>query len=163
MAKRDDKKLATKNYTDKKTEDTEDSVTSVVARIRELEAQVKRTLADYQNLEKRVQNERYEWIKSANKELLLRILPVLDTLTLVAQHVDDTSLKVSIKQFEDVLTSEGVTKIDAVGKDFDPATMECVTTADGEDNKVLEEIRTGYMLGDKVLRPAQVKVGKEVN
>lgn len=129
-------------------------------RIEELENQAKRALADYQNLEKRVAGERNEWIRGANRDLLLRVLPVLDTLILALEHSQDQSLQVSVQQFLDVLKSEGVERIKTEREAFNPQTMECVATGEGEDNTVLEEIRAGYMLNDKVLRPAQVKVGK---
>lgn len=128
--------------------------------IQEFENNYRRALADYQNLEKRVREERSELIQSANKDLILRILPVLDTLILAQQHIEDQGLQVSVQQFLDTLKSEGVTKIETVGHEFDPHLMECITTEAGEVNKVLAEIRAGYMLGEKVLRPAQVKVGK---
>ena len=132
-------------------------------RIGELENQLKRALADYQNLEKRVAAERSEWIKTVNKELILRILPILDTLKMAAKHSQDDTLQVSIKQFEDVLKSAGATGIDTIGRMFDPLIMDAVATGDGEEGKILEEVRPGYMLHDKVLRVAQVKVGKSVS
>lgn len=137
-------------------------------RIEELENQAKRALADYQNLEKRVAGERSEWIRGANRELLLRLLPVLDTLIMASKHSQDQSLQVSVQQFLDVLKSEGVEKIKTEGEVFNPQTMECVATeavdpstgSGQEEGKVIEEMRVGFMLGDKVLRPAQVMVGK---
>jgi molecular chaperone GrpE len=112
-------------------------------------------------LQKRASEERQEWVRSANKDLLLRLLPILDTLNLAQKHIQNDGLKVSIAQFLDTLKTEGVTKIEAVGKDFDPHLMECITTEEGKENKVLEEMREGYMLYDKVLRAAQVKVGRK--
>jgi molecular chaperone GrpE len=131
------------------------------ARIEDLDSSYKRALADYQNLQKRASEERQEWVRSANKDLLLRLLPILDTLNLAQKHIQNDGLKVSIAQFLDTLKTEGVTKIEAVGKDFDPHLMECITTEEGKENKVLEEMREGYMLYDKVLRAAQVKVGRK--
>jgi molecular chaperone GrpE len=128
-------------------------------KVAEFEEKWKRALADYRNLENRMQEQRGEWVRSANKDLLLRLLPVLDTLLLAFQHTQDKTLQVSVTQFLDILKSEGVTKIEAVGKDFDPVAMECVVTDAGDENKVLEELRPGFMLHDKILRPAQVKVG----
>lgn len=127
----------------------------------ELENQVKRVLADYQNLEKRVREERINWIKTANKELLLRLLPVLDTLILAGQHVQNQGLQLSIQQFLGVLKNEGVERIETVGKEFDPKLMECVDTVEGEEGKVVEEVRAGYTLNDQVIRPAQVRVGRQ--
>lgn len=120
----------------------------------------KKALADYQNLEKRVEAEREERARSANKGVILRLLPVLDTLMIAAKHVQDEGLPLSVKQFLDVLKQEGVEKIEVQGRNFDPALMECLETEEGEGNKVLEEIRTGFTLNGQVLRPAQVKVGK---
>lgn len=126
----------------------------------ELYNKYKRALADYQNLEKRVAEERGEWIRKANKELLLRLLPVLDTLMLAAKHSQDESLKVSIKQFLDILKNEGVVRIETMGANFDPNLMEGIGTVEGEKDKVIGEARAGFLLNDSVLRPAQVTVGK---
>lgn len=141
-------------------EEVIDELETLKQQVENFENNYKRAIADYQNLQKRVQEEKSEWIRSANKELLLRILTVLDTLILAYQHTQDKNVQVSIQQFLDVLKAEGVTKIDAVGQEFNPHLMECITTEPGEENKVLEEIRAGFIIYDKVLRPAQVKVGK---
>ena len=163
-----------KNDEDKKKEDLEEDVEQLEEqeeisdeceelrqKAEDFENNYKRALADYQNLQKRVSEEKSEWIRSANKDLLLRLLPVLDTLILAEKHLKDQGLTVSINHFLDTLKAEGVTRIKTVGEEFNPHLMECVTTEDGEENKVLDELRAGYLLYDKVLRPAQVKVGKE--
>lgn len=128
-------------------------------KIEESDNNYKRALADYQNLQKRVTDERRDFILAANKDLLLRILTVLDTLILANNHDGSEGLKVAISQFLDVLKSEGVTKIETEGIEFDPHLMEAVAIEKGDEGKVLEETRTGYLLNDKVLRVAQVKVG----
>lgn len=128
----------------------------------ELEVQVKRLLADYQNLEKRTHGEREEIIKLANKRLLLHLLPALDTLMLAGKHIQDEGLRLSIEQFQDALSQEGIEKIKTIGETFDPHLMECFETSEGEEGKVVEEIQTGYTLFENVLRPARVKVGKKV-
>ena len=133
--------------------------TDLEKNLEEYENKYRRAIADYQNLEKRTREDKGELIKSANKDILLRLLPVLDTLTLAQEHVKDEGLRVSIQQFLDVLKSEGVTRIQVDGKDFDPLIMECVVIEKGKEGKVLAEVRAGYMLFDKLLRAAQVKVG----
>ncbi len=125
-----------------------------------LENQLKRALADYQNLEKRVSLEKSEWIKISNKDLLLKLLPGLDSLILALKHTQDEGVKVSIKHFIDILENEGVKKIEAVGKNFDPNLMEAISTVEGEEGIVIEEVRVGYTISDNVLRPAQVVVGR---
>jgi molecular chaperone GrpE len=158
MKERDDKKR--KESEQGKVEEVFKELEALKKQVEEFENNYKRALADYQNLQKRVQEEKSEWIKSGNKELLLRILPVLDTLMLAQQHIKDQGLEVSVGQFLDILKSEGVTKIETVGHQFDPILMECVTTEEGDKNKVLQEIRAGFMQYERVLRPAQVTVGK---
>ncbi len=123
----------------------------------------KRALADYQNLEKRVQSEKEEIIKFANKDLILKILPVLDSLNKLAEHTNDEGTKLVLRQFHDILSKEEVQKIEVIGKDFNPEEMECIEVATGEENKVLKEVRPGYKMKDKIIRPAQVVVGKQTN
>src|SRR5260221_14200086 len=130
-------------------------------KLQKAEGNYKRAVADYQNLQRRTQEEKVSWIKSASKDLILKMLPVLDTLILANKHLKDKGLDLSIDQFLKVLKEEGVEKIETIGKDFDPNLMEAITTQVGEDGKVLEEIRAGYRLYDQVLRTAQVVVGKK--
>ncbi len=144
--------IETENKEQKKLKELEE-------KIADFEVKWKRAVADYQNQEKWIREQRAEWIRSANQDLLLRILPVLDTLMLAQQHSADKNLTVSIGQFLDVLKGEGVEKIETVGKVFDPFLMEAVMTEAGEENVIIKELRAGYKLYEKVLRPAQVTVG----
>lgn len=142
------------------TEEVDNGIEELKVQLEECETKYKRALADYQNLEKRVSEQRIDLIRSANKDLLLRILTVLDTLVLAQQHTADKTIEVSINHFLDVLKSEGVIKIKTVGEDFDPALMEAISTEEGKEGKVINEVRAGFMLNDKLLRAAQVTVGK---
>lgn len=156
----------TKKKEEEAIEDTEeldetlDEVVELKKKVEEGEQKFRRALADYQNLEKRVQAQRRELILSANRDLLLRLLPILDTLQLAFVHLKDKGLELSIKQFSDILKNEGIVRIETKGKPFDPSTMEGISTQPGEENKVIEEVRAGYMLNDSLLRSAQVIVGK---
>lgn len=127
----------------------------------QLENSYKRSVADYQNLEKRIAEGKTSWIKAANKDLLLKLLPGVDSLILAEKHTQDEGVKLSIKHFLDILEQDGVKKIETLGQDFDPRFMEVVTTAKGEDGKVVEELKAGYTLYESVLRPAQVVVGRQ--
>ena len=120
-----------------------------------------RALADYQNLEKRVAVNRAEEFKLAAKNFILKILPVLDVLENAQKQIKDKGLELAVKLFHEVLKKEQVERIEVVGKKFDPYLMDCVDVAESEkENEVIEELRAGYRLWDKVIRPAQVKVGK---
>lgn len=125
------------------------------------EASYKRALADYQNLQRRVQEERYSLITSANKNLVLKFLPVLDTLMLAVKHFKDPGLNLAIEQFLKVLEEEGLQKIKTIGEKFSPEKMEAVTVKEGEDGIVLEELRLGFENHNEIIRPAQVIVGKK--
>jgi len=125
------------------------------------EDKYKRALADYQNLVRRTQEQKIEWARSSNRELLLKVLPILDTLMLAQKHSSDEGFTISVTQFLKVLEEEGIKKIKTVGENFDPHTMEAVGTTEGEEGHVVEEVRAGFMMHDIVLRSAQVLVGKE--
>ena len=160
--KQEDEVIEVQGETEKEAlEVVNDEIEELKQKVTECENNYKRALADYQNLQRRVQEDRINWIQTANKDLLLKLLPVLDTLMLAQKHLNDKGLELSIQQFLDILEKEGVKKIETGGKEFDPHTMEGVEIAEGQNNKVLEEIRAGYMLYDKIIRPAKVKVGKE--
>lgn len=122
-----------------------------------------RAIADYQNLEKRVGDERFELMKMANKNLLIKILPFLDNLEKAELFVKDEGLKISKDHFVQILKDAGLEEIDLLNKDYDPVQAEAVQLVEGkEDGKVIEVLRKGYMFGDKILRVAQVKVSKKI-
>ncbi len=127
--------------------------------IESLNNQLKRALADYQNLEKRTEEAKRDWILAANRKLIEKLLTVLDNLLLAQKHIKDSGLDLSVQKFLDILLQEGVQKIETKGKEFDPNTMECVSVQEGGEEKILEEIRPGFIINDRVIRPAQVVVG----
>jgi molecular chaperone GrpE len=123
-----------------------------------------RALADYQNLEKRVDQERFESMKMANRNLLIKILPFLDNLEKAEVFVKDQGLKISKDHFFQILREAGLEEIDLSNKDFDPVLAEAIDIVPGkEDNKVVEVLRKGYIYEGKVIRVAQVKVSKIIN
>ena len=140
-----------------------DKVKDQNTEVENLENLLKRALADYQNLEKRIASEKNDWIRIANKDLLLRLLPGLDSLLLAQTHTQDEGVKISIKHFLDTLEQVGVKKISTENTDFDPNLMEAIASKDGPDGKVVEELRAGYTINGQILRPAQVLVGKGEN
>lgn len=130
-------------------------------KVNELENKWKRALADYQNLEKRLNDEKEQVIKFANFGLIYDILPVLDSLEEAENYIKDNGLDLCIKKFKDILKGCGVIEVECLGRDFNADTMEAIDMKEGEQNKVLKIHKKGYMLRDKVLRPAQVIVGRK--
>lgn len=145
-----------------KPDETQKHIEALEQKIKDFDDKAKRYLADYQNLQRRVQEEKYQWIRQSNKELLLKLLPVLDTLMLAHKHVKDKGLELAIDQFAKVLEGEGLNRIETKDKEFNPETMECITTqkVEGKTHKVIEELRSGYQLDKHVIRTAQVVVGE---
>ncbi len=122
-----------------------------------------RALADYQNLEKRIIEEKKELIKIANNQLILKLLPFLDNLEKAEIFIKDTGLKMIREEFYKILAEFGLEELDVLNKSFDPNLAEAVDIVLGDDNdKVVEVVRKGYKIGDKVLRVAQVKVSKKI-
>jgi molecular chaperone GrpE len=129
-------------------------------RIADLESKWKRTLADYDNLRKRVEREKGDLVKLASASLIDKLLAVLDDLERVERHLKDRGLDLAMKQFRQVLATEEVAEIEALGKEFDPELMDCTEIVKGKENIVVEVDQKGYQLAGKVIRPAKVKVGK---
>jgi molecular chaperone GrpE len=148
----------------------DDQIKTLEERIQSLEDQLKRAVADYYNLEKRVTEGRSELSSWANVELIKKLLPVLDNLEKAVSGMSDDEKKsgwaqgvaMSIKQLNDILKSEGLDQIEADGQ-FDPNLHEAVDSRDGDNDKILEVLNKGYKIGNKVLRPTQVVVGKATN
>ena len=122
-----------------------------------------RALADYQNLEKRFFNEKRESEKHITRRVVERFLAVMDDIERAQSFHDDQGLTMVAKQFQGALSDLGVTEIDVVGKEFDPYTAEAIEIVEGaKDNIVVDIVRKGYMMGEVILRPAQVRVSKKV-
>ncbi|MDD5085770.1 MAG: nucleotide exchange factor GrpE [Candidatus Omnitrophica bacterium] len=133
-----------------------------------------RKAADLDNMRKRLVREKEEFVKFANERLMKDLLPVIDNLEralLAAGHTEGDNAHPIIsgvdlvrKQFINYLKDHGLTKIDAVGKPFDPSLHEAVSqreSKDCPDQTVLEEIEGGYLLHGRLLRPAKVIISKK--
>ena len=131
-----------------------------------------RKTAEFDNYRKRIERERVEMVQAAAIELIKELLPIADNFerALCVEHADDQAdsyrkgVELIYTQLLELLRKRGVTPIAATGKDFDPnihqAVIHEVSTAH-RDGAIIEELRRGYMLGSRLLRPAMVKVAKE--
>jgi molecular chaperone GrpE len=129
-----------------------------------------RTAAEFDNFRKRVDRERRELSEFAAADILSELLPIVDNFERALQAPAPTeaeSFRTGIemihRQMLDLLRKRGVTPIEALGADFDPNFHQAVIhepSADHRDGEVIAELQRGYMLGDRLLRPAMVKVAK---
>jgi len=126
-----------------------------------LKSQLVRTLADYDNLVKRIERERAEFGKFASVSVIVKLLPVLDNLESAQIHLKDQGLAISIMEFKKVLSEEGLTEIKPKVRDaFDENLMEVIETVPGEEKgKIAELVLIGWKyLEGQVVRHAKVKV-----
>jgi molecular chaperone GrpE len=125
--------------------------------------------ADFENYRKRVEKEILETAQVSIERLVINLLNVIDELELAIHSGRETENKQALlegvemilKKMRTILGQEGLAKIEAVGKSYDPKLHEVlmkVPTKDHDENVVIEEVRTGYILNDKVIRPSIVKI-----
>ena len=120
-----------------------------------------RALADYQNFEKRVGEQKEDFIKSASKRIITKLLPLLNNLEKAEVFVKDPGLKLIKDELEKILKEEGLEELNVLGSIYNPEFAEAVEIIDGEqDNKIVEILRKGYKLNGIVIQVAQVKVSK---
>ena len=146
----------------------------VQSEVSELRDTVARRQADFDNFRKRTERERSETYNRAAADLVAKLLPVLDNLgraldteaSLEATESDEfrhflSGVDLIYKQLSGVLEALGVKPVAAIGEPFDPRLHEAVVTEETDEyepDTVMQEIVRGYRLGDKLLRPALVKV-----
>ena len=148
----------------------EGKIAELEAEIAEAKDRYLRLAADFDNAKKRARQEQMETMQHAASELIGRLLPGLDDLHKALEHkpegVDETWLKgveLSVRKLEDALGAHGLETIQSVGARFDPKLHEAIghqeTTEQPEDT-VVSELRPGYRIRDRVVRPALVKVAR---
>ncbi len=133
-----------------------------------------RTSADFDNFKKRAAREKQEAIKFANESLLQKLVPVLDNLETALTAVQAAepeagqSLQAGInmvcQQLKTALAEAGLEEVDATGKPFDPNFHEAVSqreTVEAPEGQVIQQLRKGYKLRERLLRPASVIVAKQ--
>jgi molecular chaperone GrpE len=162
----------------KKKEEKDHEIEDLKKRLEEKEKEVKenfdrflRTAADLENYKKRAAREKEDWMKFANEDLMKSVLPFIDNLERAVNHAEkvvDTGvltegIKLTIQQILQTLNRFGLVQFNSVGKPFDPARHEAmlvVETDQYEPDHVVEEFQRGYLLNERLLRPATVSVSK---
>jgi molecular chaperone GrpE len=129
-----------------------------------------RLAADFDNFKKRSRQELLETIQHASTDLIARLLPGLDDLHKALDHkpagVDEAwvkGLELSVRKLEEALAAHGLEPIKAVGAAFDPKLHEAIgyeESADRPEDTVTSELRRGYRIRDRVVRPALVKLAR---
>jgi molecular chaperone GrpE len=126
-----------------------------------------RAQADFINYKRRIEQERQDFNNFANAQLVLSILPVLDDMERAlnaipeefADHDWVEGIRLLERKFKTILEGQGVKPVLSLGMAFDPHYHEAMRKEKGEEGMVVGELQKGYMLNDKLLRPARVVVG----
>lgn len=130
-----------------------------------------RAKADFINYKKDQEQAMADFRKYANLNIITDLLPIVDSFNLAAKHMPPELEKsdwakgiMCIKgMFDNFLRDAGISEIEALGKKFDPYSFEAVgeEESDQEEDTIVEEVQKGYKMGDRVIRPAKVKVAKK--
>ena len=129
-----------------------------------------RLAADFENFKKRARQDQLDTIQHASSDLISRLLPVLDDLRSALDHkpegVDEAwtrGIELSLRKLEEVMSTHGLEPIPSVGSRFDPRYHEAIGHVDSDEHPedtVVTELRRGYRIRDRVVRPSLVKVSR---
>ncbi|MCQ5362525.1 MAG: nucleotide exchange factor GrpE [Candidatus Methanomethylicia archaeon] len=126
--------------------------------------------ADFENFRKRMDRQIEEIKRQSSERIVLGLLDVVDELEMAIKNAKSSGsvetlidgVEMTLKKLKKVLAGEGVSQIECVGKPFDPSVHEVACVVDGDsDGVVLEEVRKGYVMGGRVIRPSVVKISKK--
>jgi molecular chaperone GrpE len=151
--------------------DAAEQIKKLQAEKAELTDTLVRRQADFENYRKRVEREREQDRHRGLEAFIESLLPVLDGFDAALAHIPPEAADVRKgfelieRQFRDVLTKKGVQRIEAEGKEFNPAMHHAVeqVPSDQPEGTVLKELQAGYTFHGKVLRPAMVRVAAEMS
>ena len=133
--------------------------------------QLLRMSAEFDNFRKRQEKEMQDFLKFGQEAFIVKFLPVFDEMEKILDEKNVTpktllkGLNLIQKNLFSVLTSEGLERQKVIGEPFDPLYHEVVETVDSKkhkNNEIVEELRPGYLLRGKVIRPAMVKIAKHL-
>lgn len=131
-----------------------------------------RLQAEFENFKKRGIREKEQFLKFANEGLIYELISILDNFERAfasANKMTDfkslhQGVEMILKQIHQLLEKNGVKKIECLGKPFDPVQQEAIAHVESDkypENTVIEEVQKGYLLEDRLIRPAVVKVAKK--
>ncbi len=150
----------------------------LIQKINELKKQVEtnydlylRAQAEIENIKKRNQKAKEEWVKYANENLIKELLPVIDNLEKALSHSNNENaidalregVELTLKGLKNTLCKAGLEEIECIGKPFDPNYHEAVSEQEDENKEpgtVLQELQKGYILNQRLIRPSMVVVCK---
>ncbi|MFR6290334.1 MAG: nucleotide exchange factor GrpE [Peptococcaceae bacterium] len=143
----------------------------LAAELADLNQRFLRVAADFDNYKRRTVQEKEDLVKYSNAKIMGELLPVLDAFQLALKNPGESQeaqnvikgVEMLYRQIMQVLEQAGMSKIEAVGQPFDPKLHEAIMQVDDDsvpEDTVVEELRAGYVLNERVIRPSMVKVSR---
>lgn len=143
----------------------------LTAELAEVNQRFLRVAADFENYKRRTVQEKEDLVKYSNAKMMGELLPVLDAFQLALKNPGESQeaqnvikgVEMLYRQIMQVLEHAGMSKIEAVGQPFDPNLHEAIMQVDDDsvpEDTVVEELRAGYVLNERVIRPSMVKVSR---
>lgn len=131
-----------------------------------------RAHAEVENIKKRMEKEKVDFLRYANEGLILDFLPILDNLEIAEKHIKEAKdfkavqegVDMIQKQIQVFLKDIGIERIKTIGAKFDPHIHEAIETVDADDKEdglIVEELKSGYNFNGRLIRPASVKIVKK--
>jgi len=155
-------------YTSPRLEDLQNQLTDLQTQTDEYKDGWQRSVADFQNYRRRMEAEKAETYQTAIGSIIKRYLPILDDLerALASRPADlawADGIELIYRKLQSILDAEGLKRIEAEGQMFDPHFHEAILQEPSENytsGQIIAVVQNGYMLGDRVIRPAQVRVAQ---
>lgn len=143
----------------------------LAAELADLNQRFLRVAADFDNYKRRTVQEKEDLVKYSNAKIMGELLPVLDAFQLALKNPGESQeaqnvikgVEMLYRQIMQVLEQAGMSKIEAVSQPFDPKLHEAIMQVDDDsvpEDTVVEELRAGYVLNERVIRPSMVKVSR---
>ena len=169
----EDKESKSEEYTDEMQsedlEETEQEIVKLQKENSEIKDKWQRTLADYQNLERRTQVEISQRVSDKTNNLLLNFINIYEDFlraenSLSKEKIDTSGIQAVIKNMENLLAENNIKSINAVGEIFDPQIHEAVSMIEDDsldEGTITQEVSKGYTFGKAILKPSKVIVSKK--
>ncbi len=151
----------------KKKQNIEEEIKQKDEKINDLVCTLQRMQAEFENYKKRIDKEKEISIKHASDDIIIKILPIIDTFEIAIKNSKETNklsdgMKLIYSQLYSTLEKEGLMQINPINEKFNPEKHEVLLCEESEkpENTVLEVLQKGYILKDRIIRHAKVKIAK---
>ena len=153
--------------TKKKLEKNNNKIKELTDKTKELTNSLQHLQAEFENYKKRIEREKQDIVRYSSQNLIIKLLPIIDSFEIALENHKDKNkfiegMKLVFSQFYSTLEKEGLKQIDPLNEKFDPYKHEVMMHEknDKPDNTIVEVLQKGYILNDKVIRHAKVKIAK---